>query len=239
MKDLKHSNNSIFLCFLILLNLIGSVGVAGSFDLRQDSLAAEASQDRFFDDRAMADYREQQVFDYSKEMVAVPSWMGLLAYTILDWLGQFLNTSNGDIISKTLFRILLIVVIVLGVMLIIRIRYGGMVARSRVYDNAPLGTVAVEDHDYRSMLQQAIENGNRKLAVRYLYLNTLKELHQKGVIKVVKWKTAMDYQQELSDDFRPTFNQLAALFENSWYGDHEPSIADFEAGIDLSKQLVL
>ena len=85
-----------------------------------------------------------------------------------------------------------------------------------------LETEEIEDInqlDTDSLLNQAIANGNYRLAVRMKFLSILKSLSQQEKIIWRKEKTNRDYSRELrSQSFGTEFQNVASIFDIVWYG---------------------
>lgn len=84
--------------------------------------------------------------------------------------------------------------------------------------------------DYESRLQKAIAGKDYRLAVRFMYLQTLKSLAEKKLIQYRQERTNSDYVQQLykTSYYNPFFN-LTRSFEYSWYGQF--SISENAFGI--------
>lgn len=70
--------------------------------------------------------------------------------------------------------------------------------------------------DFAGSIEQAVEARNFRLAVRLLYLQTLKHLTDAGRIVWKSDKTNRQYVQEMKN---ADFEQLTTQFEYVWYGD--------------------
>jgi len=72
---------------------------------------------------------------------------------------------------------------------------------------------------YESLIAQAQDRGDHNLAIRYLYLQTLKALADRGLIRYAPDKTNRVYVYELTGQvFQGDFEHLTALYEYVWYG---------------------
>jgi hypothetical protein len=70
-------------------------------------------------------------------------------------------------------------------------------------------------------IQQAIKNGNYRLAVRYLYLLSLKRLADKNYIEINSSKTNYEYVNEVrKQKFANDFASLTLQYEYVWYGEY-------------------
>jgi hypothetical protein len=82
--------------------------------------------------------------------------------------------------------------------------------------------------DYEAEIEQAIASGNYRVAVRLLYLRTLKLLSQKELISYTHEKTNSDYLQQLAGTaLYKDFFRLTRHFEYTWYGQFELSPEGF------------
>ena len=91
-----------------------------------------------------------------------------------------------------------------------------------------------ENEDIRKLniddiISEAIKNKNFKRAVRYLYLELLKELDKRELILWKINKTNRDYANELAKrNLKKEFKELSLYYEYVWYGDFEISEIGFE-----------
>lgn len=75
--------------------------------------------------------------------------------------------------------------------------------------------------DPDAMIRNAIKNRNYRLAVRYLYLQTLTRLSEKKFIRVNNNKTNYEYVKELRNQkFAEEFASLTLKYEYVWYGEY-------------------
>ena len=78
----------------------------------------------------------------------------------------------------------------------------------------------IHEINFTDRINEAIEGRSYRLAVRLLYLQTLKHLTDNGLINWQVNKTNRQYAHELTgDDLRPGFDRLTTQFEYVWYGD--------------------
>ncbi|CAN5506124.1 hypothetical protein BH11BAC3_BH11BAC3_47980 [soil metagenome] len=73
--------------------------------------------------------------------------------------------------------------------------------------------------DYGKLIGLAVSQQNYRLAIRYLYLQTLQKLTTKGVITFAPDKTNYEYVQELNGkNYKNEFAALTLNYEYAWYG---------------------
>jgi hypothetical protein len=79
----------------------------------------------------------------------------------------------------------------------------------------------VADEEYLDQqLKEAIRKGNYRLAVRFLYLQTLSKLSDKGWLQLSPDKTNYQYVKELSKpQYKNEFARITLHYEYAWYGD--------------------
>lgn len=79
----------------------------------------------------------------------------------------------------------------------------------------------VADEEYLDrQLKEAIRKGNHRLAIRYLYLQTLSKLAEKGWLQLSPDKTNYQYVRELNrPQHRNEFARITLHYEYAWYGD--------------------
>lgn len=78
----------------------------------------------------------------------------------------------------------------------------------------------IHEMDFDRLIDEAAEQQQYRIAVRLLYLRTLKEMTDKEYIRWAPDKTNREYVHELTgSDMRKRFEHLTLLFEYIWYGD--------------------
>lgn len=95
--------------------------------------------------------------------------------------------------------------------------------KNRTYKN--ISDIQKEDNDlsdlsaYDKLIAQAVLNKNYRLAIRYLYLQTLQKLADSGLLQFAADKTNYQYVTEMQG--KPYQNDFAAItlnYEYVWYG---------------------
>ncbi len=196
--------------------------------------------DRAFSESALDAFRNDPAFDYSRNVQSPDNWIGLLILTLIAKLNEIFATPNGSWISANLFRLIILVLIILGIYLIVKMRYGKVIASGSKSWNKPTHQLPLVEErvDYHRLYQDARDQGEWRLAIRYLYLITLVTLHEKQVIKLEKWKTALDYIYELNGSRMENFRALSKAYELSWYGDIMPEPSEVDRCQKLSNRLL-
>lgn len=79
-------------------------------------------------------------------------------------------------------------------------------------------------------LHEAILNKNFRLAIRFLYLQSLSRLAEKGWLQLSPDKTNYQYVRELAKpQLKQTFSRITLHYEYAWYGDFAIAADVFES----------
>lgn len=82
--------------------------------------------------------------------------------------------------------------------------------------------------DFENEIQKAVDDKNYRMAVRLLYLRTLRDLSNKNLINYTHEKTNADYLYQLAGtSYYKNFFSLTRDFDYTWYGQFELSKENF------------
>lgn len=213
---------------LFFLGMVFSIGL--SFDsqlcaqvkkgvpLRNDSAAVEL---RSFDLQKIKDYSLQKDFRYDDGLSINTTWWD----KFWEWIWSLITGVLSNKYSGNFFQYVLIAVIVALIIFAIS-RLAGldlfMLARKSKVVDVPYAEALENIHeiDFNSEIDKAVFEGNFRLAVRLLYLRSLKLLSDQGLINWQPEKTNQAYIDELVDlERKAAFKLLTLRFEYIWYGD--------------------
>lgn len=134
------------------------------------------------------------------------------------------NLSGSDFFNSIFGVIFWVIAIGLFGYLVYRLFLSNSSFLSRNRKNIATDIAVAEDHntnDPDSLLRNAIKNGNYRLAVRYLYLQSLKRLSEKKFIEINSNKTNYEYVTEIRKHrFANEFASLTLQYEYVWYGEY-------------------
>jgi len=78
----------------------------------------------------------------------------------------------------------------------------------------------IESVDTDNLINEALNNGNYRLAIRWCFLKITATLKRQKQITWQPSKTNIDYQYELKNsNLRESFSKLSYVFEYVWYGE--------------------
>ena len=76
--------------------------------------------------------------------------------------------------------------------------------------------------DFETLIKEAIQKKQYRLAIRYYYLLTLKKLTQNNIIDWHYEKTNLDYYREIENaTLKSQFKYVSYLYDYCWYGDFD------------------
>ncbi|MCU0333839.1 MAG: DUF4129 domain-containing protein [Chitinophagaceae bacterium] len=127
----------------------------------------------------------------------------------------------------------------LAILAVLYLLYMVTLGRGRLF--APANTTAAadtnlqqpdepEETDPDKKALAAIARGEYRPAVRFLFIDALNRLDEKGIINKAPRKTNLDYLQETSNEqCRQQLAELMLRFEYVWYGQFTPDQQQFDS----------
>jgi len=174
---------------------------------------------RTFSHQKMEKYKADKTFQYDRSLEGPKSdWR-----RFWDWVFEKLGIMISlDSYGVTILLIGSIVVIFLICILSFRrLNPASLFARRNTGQETGILKSEENIHEisFEEEIQKAIVSKDFRMAVRLLYLQTLKILMEKGRIKWQPNKSNAVYLNELNgSSYRHTFEYLTLQFENNWYG---------------------
>ncbi|WBL21032.1 DUF4129 domain-containing protein [Zunongwangia sp. HRR-M8] len=190
-----------------------------------------------FEKTTIENLKQNEDFNYLEEEQHKNWWQ-----QFKEWINQkyeqFLNWLFGDydagsffgLIIKIIPYILLVGIVILVIWLFTRINPGKNILQEPKAANVNLDNEEeiIQNADIPALIKEAIENGQYRMAVRYYYLQALKELDLKNVIDFEAQKTNDDYISEISNtQLNNIFKKVTRIYNFIWYGDFQVSKEDF------------
>jgi hypothetical protein len=176
---------------------------------------------RSFDLQKIKEYSKEKEFRYDQSVSVDTSWWNRFWNWIWEMInGALSNKYSGDFVKYLVIAVVSALIIfslskIAGLDLMIFSR------KSKAVD-VPYGETMENIHeiDFNDEINKAVLNGNYRLAVRLLYLRSLKLLSDQELINWQPEKTNQTYIDELEDlERKQEFKILTLRFEYVWYGD--------------------
>ncbi|WP_456376207.1 DUF4129 domain-containing protein [Lutibacter sp.] len=226
--------------FLFLLLIVLSVSVFAQTDsltVKNDTNSSIVQKK--FNTNNLEKYKADKDFNYEEENVNKEptflerffNWLKRNLLQFLEWLFgvKYAKGIFGTILSALPYVIAGIVFFLI-VKFFLKVNFNSIVAKAK---NTPVVAITEEEElikgkDISKLITQAIQQKNYRLAVRYYYLNTLKDLENKELITWEQQKTNKDYTKEISQPtIRDSFVNLTRLYDFVWYGNFKINETEF------------
>lgn len=227
------------LIFVLLLLLMQTVGIAqDSSDASSDEQPAEqVSSDEASDevpdvhdvitfrtvpDSIVENLKRDKDFEYANDP---EFWEAERARVTNEITGKQEPTWLGKLFAQTWFqRVLLALMVCLLVFAVVKIALSNrmmMMRRAARKFNMEEDDAALQKEDLDKLVQQAEQEGNFRLAVRYRYMKTLQQMDARGMIQLDAKSTNWDYVNRMSGHpLKKQFLLLTRAYEYVWYGEY-------------------
>jgi hypothetical protein len=167
-------------------------------------------------------YKNDPAFNYEGGPEEADDWIT----KIRNWINQQLALLRSSKAYSTLLDYLYYGIMIIALILIIR----GLIKADRrglLFGKVNSNEIKIIESDedisqlnFDELIGSAIENKQYKLAIRYLFLKSLKLLSEKGLIELRNNKTNYQYLSEIKNNqIADVFRNTTSSFEWIWYGD--------------------
>jgi hypothetical protein len=129
---------------------------------------------------------------------------------------EIVGTEEGARTLNTILILLAIIILVLFVMKLTGMTNAGLFGKDSKGKPLDYNILKEDIHtiDFERAIQDAIDTKNFRIAVRLLYLQSLKNLTDHGLIN---WQ--LNVQELENNEVQQVFRDLTFQFEINWYGD--------------------
>lgn len=208
--------------FVGLFIFLLTSGVQGSTLITTESKNVPKVQLRTFDANALERFKANDDFQYAREVSITES----LWDRFWRWFWQLMEKTFANEATGTAF-VYLAILVGIGVVVFVILKLSGMdlmrilTGKSASLDVPYSETMEnIHEINFDQNIQNAVNNGNFRLAVRLLYLKSLKKLSDSGLIDWQLNKTNSVYVNEIKHpDKKEEFSALTEQFEFIWYGE--------------------
>jgi len=212
-----------FLFILLFISVFGFISKAEAKATYHYKLDSGKVALRNFNEAALSEYKSDRDFNYGDVKIDVsPS----LWDRFWRWFWNLFGRAFSNAASGGTFKYILIALGAAAIIFAI-IKLAGMDLKMILTGKSksielPFTESLENIHEisFEEEIEQAINKGNYRLAVRLLYLKSLKKLSDAGRIKWQPDKTNSEYLNELINPAQKnSFRSLTYQFEYVWYGD--------------------
>ncbi len=181
------------------------------------------SANRHIDQNRMEKYRKDadfQYYKYSENQKDIYDAYRSKLFQILRSI--FGNRAAVSLLSNIHYVILLIAVLLVA-LYVGRLSTEGIFQKSNTVQHGKGLQITSSSNsmtqDLKSQIEEAMKNGDFKLALRLHFISLLRSLHQNKIIHWESYKTNYDYYFEIKDaGIKQIFREIAFIYENVWYG---------------------
>lgn len=193
---------------------------------------------RHFDVQKLKEYSKQREFVYEAEkQLDLSIWTRFWHWFWRLFDGLIPDGGTGNVIKY------LVIAALVGLLVFIVLKFKGIslmiFAKKSKEIDVPYHETDDNIHEinFENEIEQAVSQTNYRLAVRLLYLRSLKKLSDQELIDWQPGKTNQTYVNELTDQDKKTrFGKLTRLFEYVWYGEFFVDKAIFNQVRDTFEQ---
>jgi len=218
-----------FFSFIFFGNLIPQEQIVADTTEKSQQFSEENLQTADFDTEKIENYKAEKAFDYLERIeedswwTRLKRWINLKWNAFLQWLfGDYQTNAFWNAVLQALPYILLALVLGVITWLFIRLNPANAVMAEPTTGKVNLKREEeiVKSGDISSLIEEAVRDENYRLAVRYLYLKSLRLLDQKEYISYRFQKTNEDYINEIKEtEIKEHFSKTTRLYDFIWYGD--------------------
>ena len=191
-------------------------------------LDSSKTQIKKFDNEAIENYKAQKEFQYGEEEPKNLTWWDRFWNAFWRWISRVFGerqTPTGPSVWPSVLKYSTIAigigVIVFVIFKLIGVDFKWFTGKSTSIE-VPYDESLENIHEisFDDEINNTLQNGNYRLAVRLLYLQTLKHLSDKEIIDWLPNKTNLAYVKEMQgENGHNDFANLTHQFEYIWYGD--------------------
>lgn len=180
---------------------------------------------------SLNELKKQAVYNYQENSTESDgSFFSYLLYKFRQWLSQFFSKENAKTITHLLTYLFIGIMIAIVIMQLMGIDVVGIFLRKGKDNTLNFRelTETIHGRDFDEEIKQALQATNYRLAIRLLYLKTLKQLSDKELIDWTPNRTNRSYVTDLTEKLQKEFGKLTGYFEYAWYGNAHLQQNDYE-----------
>ncbi len=207
------------LLFIFLIPFTGSLQSAPGGIQQTDSSSVTV---RTVDTQTLQEITSDPVFEYNELPENPDSLLSRLQSWVIQLLQYLFQNPWAEVILKFVFFAIFAIVLIALINNILGGNISSAFTSSKAGESFSLNISEQElsDTNYNKLLEQARQEQRFSDAIRIMYLKSLQQLSEAGLITWKADKTNHDYLQELSNHpTKPHFSRLTYFYEFVEYGD--------------------
>lgn len=192
-----------------------------------------------FDVKSIEKYKSDKEFDYTEPTEKLePTLLEKVFFWLKKQLLRFLEWVFGVKYAKGILATILTALpyVVAGLVLFLLIKFfiktnsksPILFSNNKSIINFSEDEKLLQNADLDALIKKAISDNDYRLAVRFLYLKTLKQLTDKKLVVWEQQKTNEDYTNEItSTQLKKTFENITRVYDFVWYGNFQINKVQF------------
>jgi hypothetical protein len=209
----------LLLCFVALTAASDDFGSEEPYYRNYDSTAVEI---RRYSEEKLARLKEDPELSYGYTRSRMTLWDAFWLWVAFQLRELFQNRGGSPEWDRLILFVLFASALVYVIIRLLKLNSAKIFYGEK--EKKPVDHIVVEEDihemDFETLMKEATNAGNYRLAVRLLYLWALKMLTDANHVRWEPGKTNHDYLYELKrSDLKSGFRQLSYYFEYAWYGN--------------------
>ncbi|MDR1097852.1 MAG: DUF4129 domain-containing protein [Tannerella sp.] len=193
-----------------------------------------------YDVQKIADYQADSHFDYNSQLnMTEYTWFEMLSR----WFNRLLNFIFSGRFEEKYTTPVMIALFLIALFIILFFLYRKRPELFMRSKKTPPLAYAVEEEniheiDFGKEISTALDSGNYRLAIRLIYLHTLRILSDNKLIDWQIHKTPTEYLYEIKNrDVKPPFRELTRHFLQIRYGNYRASVELYETVLAIRNRI--
>lgn len=182
-------------------------------------------------------YKNQKAFQYKIPKAPTESLWDRFWRWFWESIDEIRKTKSGKTVLDSIVIIVAVAAIIFFIWKITGMNATGILGRNDSSINYSIGTDDINAIDFDAAIEDSVSKLNYIMAVRLLYLQTLKILSDTNIIEWKINKTNANYITELNNHPQQSgFRYLTGVFDYVWYGNKKIDKEEFVQVHQLFKQ---
>ncbi len=227
---LVRVNRFLFILFFLLNTLAATASGKDSLTVTVDS--SKVVQKHFSEN--LSEKYSGSDFDYDTVEGEAENFLGRAIQWFFNKLGELFGIHLSPEMYQLIKIIVYILLIIFAIYILVKLLVGDNASsffsrQSKMVSPLNIQEEHIENVDLDSYIKNALKEENYRLAIRYMYLKSLKLLSLNNIIEWHFEKTNSDYYREIENEgLKESFKKTSFLYDNIWYGEFALDKAGFE-----------
>lgn len=220
---------------MLMFRILALLVFALSFSADQDTTQLKPADNKTvqnisIDTDKLKDFQQNDDYQYKPQDIKknflekIADWISVRWDELMKWI---FGEKQGSEFLSFIIKYLPYLLLAIGIFIIIRLLYRYDVFKRRSAEQNPPDIQLADDEkivkssNISELIKNAKEQKDHRMAVRYLYLNLLRQLDAREYIRFKKDKTNDDYIAEFKNQpLIPEFENLTYYYDFIWYGQY-------------------